>query len=121
MTDDVLTIDLDELRRKLTRPDDFKLVFSLTRWDFDRKRIPGSIHFATADEMLKGLGKDDDIVVYCSNRACRASVTAYHVLVDHGYTRVRRYADGLAEWEAAGLPLEGEWIKGAAPPAPAAT
>jgi rhodanese-related sulfurtransferase len=116
MTDDVLTIGREELRLKLARHDDFKLVMSLSEWDFQRKRIPGSIHFHSPDEMLKSLRKDEDIVVYCSNFACKASIDAYHLLVDHGYTRVRRYADGLADWEGAGLPLEGSWIPGAAPP-----
>ncbi|MBV9947722.1 MAG: rhodanese-like domain-containing protein, partial [Myxococcales bacterium] len=84
-------------------------VNSLSAWDFERKRIPGSIRFDTPEAMLKGLRKDDDIVVYCSNVDCRASIQAYHLLVDHGYPRVRRYADGLVDWETAGLPLEGSW------------
>jgi rhodanese-related sulfurtransferase len=110
-SDDVLTIDREELRQKIARHDDFKLVMSLTDWDFRRKRIPGSIHFETPDEMMKALKKDDDIVVYCSNLACRRSIVAYHILVDNGYARVRRYAEGIDDWEQAGLPLEGEWIK----------
>jgi rhodanese-related sulfurtransferase len=110
-SDDVLTIDREELRQKIARHDDFKLVMALTDWDFQRKRIPGSIHFETPDAMMKALRKDDDIVVYCSNLACRRSIVAYHILVDNGYTRVRRYAEGIDDWEQAGLPLEGEWIK----------
>lgn len=118
MSGDVLTIDREALRLKLARHDEFKLVMCLNEWAFRMKRIPGSIHFRTPDDMLAGLRKDEEIVVYCSNVACRASITAYHLLVDHGYTHVRRYADGLADWEEAGLPLEGEWIKDGAPPAP---
>ncbi|MGD0678249.1 MAG: hypothetical protein ABSC94_22795 [Polyangiaceae bacterium] len=38
--------------------------------------------------------------------ACLASVAAYHRLVQEGYTNVRRYAGGIEDWEAAGLPLE---------------
>jgi rhodanese-related sulfurtransferase len=62
--------------------------------------------------MLGSLKKDDDIVVYCSNPECLASLAAYHRLVGHGYTKVRRYAGGLVDWEDAGLPLEGEWVRG---------
>ena len=112
MNDDVLTISRDELRDKLTRNDDFKLVMSLSEWDFQRKHIRGSIHFDTPEEMLRGLRKDEEIVVYCSNPASKGSVAAYHLLVDNVYSRVRRYADGLSDWEAAGLPLEGKWING---------
>ena len=34
-----------------------------------------------------------------------------HFLVDRGFTNVRRYDGGISDWEAAGLPLEGEWIR----------
>lgn len=34
------------------------------------------------------------------------------VLVEHGYTNVRRYVGGLVDWEEAGLPIEGEWVQG---------
>ncbi|AKU97941.1 Rhodanese-like domain protein [Labilithrix luteola] len=112
MQNDVLTIARDELRDKLRRHDDFKLVMSLNEWAFQQKHIRGSIHFNTPDDMLRGLRKDEEIIVYCSNVACKASINAYHLLVDNGYTRVRRYADGLSDWEVAGLPLEGNWIKG---------
>ena len=107
----VRTIERDELREKLARGDRFKLVMSLTEWAFRAKHIPGSVHFNTPEEMLAALGKDDEIVVYCSNPECLASLAAYRRLVDHGYANVRRYAGGLVDWEDAGLPLEGDWIR----------
>jgi hypothetical protein len=39
-----------------------------------------------------------------------ASIALYHFLVDQGFTNVRRYDGGIADWEVANLPLEGEWI-----------
>jgi len=107
----VRTIDREELREKLARGDSFKLLMALNEWAFRAKHIPGSIHFNTPDEMLGVLEKGDDIVVYCSNPECLASLAAYHRLVEHGYTNVRRYAGGLVDWEDAGLPLEGEWVR----------
>jgi len=107
----IRTIDRDELRQKLARGDRFKLVMNLNEWAFLAKRIPGSIHFNTPDELLAGLQKDDEIVVYCSNPECLASLAAYHRLGDHGYTNVRRDAGWLVDWENAGLPLEGEWAR----------
>jgi rhodanese-related sulfurtransferase len=107
----VRTIEREELREKLARGDALKLVMSLNDSAFRAKRIPGSIHFNTADELLAALGKDDEIVVYCSNPACLASLAVYHRLVEHGYTNVRRYAGGLVDWEDAGLRLEGDWVK----------
>jgi rhodanese-related sulfurtransferase len=35
---------------------------------------------------------------------------ASRMLKARGYTRVRRYAGGLQEWESAGHPLEGEHL-----------
>jgi rhodanese-related sulfurtransferase len=94
---------------KLARHDDFRLVMTMNEWGYRTKHIPGSLHFNTPEDMLAALGKNDEIVVYCSNVDCHASVAAYHALVDHGYTNVRRYEGGLVDWETAGQRLEGEW------------
>src|SRR5689334_5966640 len=40
----IRTINRDELRDKLARGDDFRLVMALNRWAFDAKHIPGSLH-----------------------------------------------------------------------------
>jgi hypothetical protein len=69
----VRTIERDELRLKIARGDQFKLVMSLNEWAFDGRHIPGSIHFNTPDE-------HDDIGVYCSNPDCLASRAVYRRL-----------------------------------------
>lgn len=103
----VRTIDRDELWRKLgAEAPHFKLVMALGDWEFKTKHIPGSLHFKDASEMLSALRKEDEIVVYCTNPPCLASVAAYHRLVQEGYTNVRRYAGGIEDWESAGLPVE---------------
>lgn len=112
----VRTIDRAELSEKLARHEPIKLVMALNEWAFHAKHIPGSIHFNTQEEVLTNLRKDDDVVVYCSNVACHASIALYHFLVDNGFTHVRRYDGGIADWEAAGLPLEGAWIEAARTP-----
>lgn len=106
---EIRTIEREELREKLARGDDVKLVMTLSEWAFQAKHIPKSLHFNTPDEMLASLGKDDEIIVYCSNPQCLASLAAYRRLVEHGYKNVRRYAGGLVDWEDGGLPLEGDW------------
>ena len=103
-------IDREELKRKLDRGDDFKLVMALGEWAYRAKRIPGSLHFATVEKGLQALDPDDDIVVYCSNPSCVASIAAYKMLTENGYRNVRRYAGGLEGWEEAGYPLEGELV-----------
>ena len=103
-------INRDELKRKLERKDQFKLVMALGTWEYRAKHIPGSLHFLTLQDARVSLAQDDEIVVYCSNSACSASVFAYEYLVHHGYTHVRRYAGGILDWEEAGYPLEGEMV-----------
>jgi rhodanese-related sulfurtransferase len=110
-SDRIRTIGRDELKAKLARGDDFKLVMALNRWAFDAKHIPGSLHFDTPDELYAAVKPDDDVVVYCSNVDCLSSVAVYRDLVRRGYGNVRRYAGGLLEWEDAGLPLEGTFVQ----------
>lgn len=98
-------ISREELRRKLERGDDFRLVMTLSRFAFEAKRIPSSLYFATPDEAVSALDPDDDIVVYCGDVHCPASIRAYRRLRQAGYERVRRYAGGIADWEEAGYPL----------------
>lgn len=101
-------ISREELKAKLDRNDSFKLVMVMGDWQYQAKHITGSINISSPDDpQARTLEKDDDIVVYCSNEACAASRYAYQAMTDLGFTNVRRYAGGIADWEAAGYPLEG--------------
>jgi rhodanese-related sulfurtransferase len=96
-------ITRDELHRKLVRGDDFRLVMTLSRFAFEAKRIPTSLHF---DDAVSALDRCDEIVVYCGDVHCAASIRAYRRLERSGYRRLHRYAGGIADWEEAGYPLE---------------
>lgn len=109
-TEPISTIGREELKAKLDRGDDFKLVMALNRWAYDAKHIPGSVHFDTPDELYAAVHPDDDVVVYCSNVNCLSSVALYRDLVARGYKGVRRYSGGLLDWEDSGLPLEGRFV-----------
>jgi rhodanese-related sulfurtransferase len=110
------TIDRQTLQAKLASGEPFKLVMAASDFGFRAKHIPGSIHVNPHHETFAGLAKDDDIVVYCSNVDCVASRLLIKRLRELGYRRVSHYTGGLIDWEAAGLPLEGDW----APQPPAA-
>jgi rhodanese-related sulfurtransferase len=103
-------IGREELKEKLDRGDDFKLVMVLGEWEYRAKRIPGSLRVSTPEEGLQVLDSDDEIVLYDSGPPCPASRIACRFLKAHGYERVRRYAAGLQEWESEGYPLEGEYV-----------
>ncbi len=106
----VHTIGRDELKAKLDRGDDVKLIMALNRWAFDAKHIPGSVHYDTPDALYASVRPDDEVVVYCSQVDCLSSVAMYRDLVRRGYRNVRRYSGGLLDWEEAGLPLEGAYV-----------
>jgi rhodanese-related sulfurtransferase len=100
-------ISREELKEKLERGDDFKLVMTLSEWAYRASHIPGSLNINRIDEAENLLDKDDEIVVYCSDEACLSSRAAYRYLERVGYKNIRRYSGGLADWAAAGYPLEG--------------
>ena len=112
----IITISREELSGKLDRGEDVRLVMALSRWAYDAKHIPGSLHFDSPDDLYAAVRPNDEVVVYCSNVDCLASVALYRDLVRRGYRRVRRYAGGLMEWEEAGLPLEGSAVAADAAP-----
>jgi 3-mercaptopyruvate sulfurtransferase SseA len=103
-------IDTRELKEKLDRGDAFKLVMTLGEWEYRTSHIPGSLRISTVKEALGSLRPHEEIVLYDSGPPCAASRMAYRILKARGYTRVRRYAGGLQEWESVGYPLEGEHL-----------
>lgn len=107
----IRTISREELKAKLDRGDKIKLVMALSRWAYDAKHIPGSLHFDSPEQLYAAVRPEDEVVVYCSNVDCLSSVALYRELIRRGYRNVRRYAGGLLEWEDAGMPLEGSAVE----------
>jgi len=70
----------EELKAKLDRGDKFKLVMALGELAYNAKHIPGSMYTSTPAALLEMVSKEDDIVVYCSNPSCIASVAVYQYL-----------------------------------------
>ena len=77
---------------------------------YDQGHLPGAINIPHTDvrDLAPALlpDKDAQIVVYCANLPCPNSGIAAHVLGKLGYSNVRDYAEGKADWTEAGLPLE---------------
>jgi rhodanese-related sulfurtransferase len=88
-------IDGEELKEKLDRGDDFKLVMVLGEWEYRAKHIPGSLRISTVEEALETLDPHDEIVLYDSGSPCTASRMACRILKARGYDRLRRYAGGV--------------------------
>ena len=109
---DVPLIDRDALRARLAGGPPFQLVMAASDFGYRAKHIPGSRHADPHTPAPWGLSPNDDIVVYCSNIDCIASHGVIRKLLERGYHRVSHYRAGLVDWEAAGLPLEGDWAAG---------
>ena len=105
---EIKEITTNELAEKLNRGDNFKLVMTFSEWAFKAKHIPGSINIYSEESAAGLINPSDEIVVYCVNKVCQASINAYQMLYNNGFRNLRRYAGGLEEWEASGLKLEGE-------------
>ena len=88
------------------------LVHALPEAYFRKEHIPGALQLdhERVDEQAPARLPDKGaaIVTYCANLACPNSEIAANRLVALGYTNVRDYAAGIADWIDAGLPVAGE-------------
>lgn len=110
VTNAVEEISREELKTMLEDGTAFKLVMTLGDWAYRAKHIPHSINVPSPQAGMVLLRPNEEIIVYCAGPECIASISAYHLLKRAGFKHVRRYAGGLADWEAAGYPLEGEFV-----------
>jgi rhodanese-related sulfurtransferase len=101
------TIEREELKAALDSGAEIRLVMAMHETHFEQAHIPGSVQLFSPEQAAELLGLDDHIVVYCSDRSCSASRVVAQKLIDAGYQNVRHYPGGLADWFAAGYPLEG--------------
>jgi 3-mercaptopyruvate sulfurtransferase SseA len=54
--------------------------------------------------------RDDQIILYANDHHRVNTTTAAAALTAHGYRNVGSYLGGLADWEAAGYPVEGDSV-----------
>jgi rhodanese-related sulfurtransferase len=104
---EVLPIGRDELRAKMENGEEFVLVDALAPMSYARSHLPGAINLPLewVDERAPRRipEPDTEIVVYCIDAGCTSSVR----LRGLGYSNVRHYVEGKADWTEAGHPLEG--------------
>ncbi|WP_433611773.1 rhodanese-like domain-containing protein [Prescottella agglutinans] len=104
------TITRDELTEALNRGE-VTLLDTLGPAYYAKMHIPGALNLV--EDEVESLApqlipdRNAEIVTYCANVACRNSELVAGRLEALGYTNVRRYREGIADWEAAGLPVEG--------------
>ncbi len=103
-------ISCKALKEKLDRGDEFKLLMTFHEQGFRAKHIPGSLNVYSEESAKGKIDPSDELVIYCVNEICLASITAYRQLSAYGFTNMRRFAGGLEEWEKMGFPLEGDKV-----------
>ena len=107
---DLAAMTRDELKVRIGRGGDFKLVETLPPEQFREGHLPGAINLpldqvsTLAPKLLPD--KQTEVITYCASRTCHASSDAARALIKLGYTNVRHYAGGKADWTFAGLPIE---------------
>ena len=107
---DLVGITRDDLKVRIGRGGDFKLVETLPPEHFREGHLPGAINVppeqvsTLAPKLLPD--KQTEVITYCASRTCHASADAARELIKLGYTNVRHYAGGKADWTFAGLPIE---------------
>jgi 3-mercaptopyruvate sulfurtransferase SseA len=102
-------ISLTQLRQRLDANPGLFLFEALPARYFDAGHIPGArqlSHTAPTPQIAAlGIAPDHEIILYCSNEACRNSHVAAHHLTVLGHTHVSVFSGGKQAWSGAGLPL----------------
>ncbi|NMG32204.1 ArsR/SmtB family transcription factor [Aromatoleum evansii] len=78
------------------------------RTEYDTAHLPcaRSMPVEEIERRVAELPRDKEIVAYCRGPFCLLSDEAVRLLAARGF-RVRKILDGVSEWQAAGLPVEG--------------
>jgi rhodanese-related sulfurtransferase len=105
--------DAETLHRKMTGEHSPIIINALSKDAYLAKHIPGSINIPTDNaEIAKQVipFMDAEIVVYCANADCDASLNLAQKFEKLGYTNVSDFEEGLAGWHQAGYELTGTEI-----------
>jgi rhodanese-related sulfurtransferase len=106
----IQTITRDELAAQLGSHEPPQVLETLPERYYRKAHLPGArlMPHDRVGELAPTLvpDKSSDIVVYCASDTCKSSHQAAAELERLGYSSVRVYVGGKADWEAANLPLE---------------
>jgi rhodanese-related sulfurtransferase len=104
-------IEREELRARLERAEPIVLLEALPERYYRKAHLPGArlMPHDRVAELAPTLlpSPAAAVVVYCASDTCRNSDQAAAELRQLGYSNVRVYRGGKADWQAAGLPVEG--------------
>ena len=104
------TITREEVRRH-TEGGGAKLVEVLSKEDYDHFHLPGAINVPLGDDFDERIraaipDQSGEVIVYCQNSDCPASMKAARRMEELGYENVHDYESGKIDWKEAGFPIE---------------
>lgn len=105
-------IMLDEMRALVGQPG-VVLLDARPNLFFEMSHLPGA-HLLSREQFAEGFARIEPLlraagqtlVVYCSDAECEDGGRVAQSLRERGLENVRVFVGGIAEWEAAGLPME---------------
>ena len=111
------TISRQELKELIDR-NAATVVEALPEGYFEQQHLPGALnlpHDAERERIEELLpDKSAPVITYCASLTCRNSAQLAVRLEGMGYSDVRDYAEGKADWVQAGLPTEAGAVSAAA-------
>jgi rhodanese-related sulfurtransferase len=87
-------------------------VDSRSREEFVAGHIPGALNIPLEESRDRLAGEallyppDQALVVYCEGGDCQTSISLAKLIHEKGFTDIRVFTGGWAEWSAAGLPVD---------------
>lgn len=99
------TVTIDQLKEELkNNSENLVLISVLTKEDFIDCNITGSISIPLDDlpSIIDTIDRSKKIIVHCASVDCHASVKAYNILEEAGFTNVYDYRGGIREWVETG-------------------
>jgi rhodanese-related sulfurtransferase/DNA-binding transcriptional ArsR family regulator len=93
--------------RQLMRDGDITILDVRPTDEYEAGHIPDALSVPVPElkRRLREIPKNREVIAYCRGRYCVYSLEAVTLLRKHGY-KARRAHEGLADWRAAGLPVE---------------
>lgn len=107
-------IDHEKMKEKLDNNEDFVFLNVLPNEEYEKEHIPDSDNIPYNDDNFvekvqkKAGSKDKEVIVYCADEECDASVKAAGKLEDAGFTNIIDFSGGMEEWKDAGYEIEGQ-------------
>lgn len=101
----LVTLDRQTLLGK-ARKGDVVVIDVRPRSEYEHSHLPHarSVPLAELEQRLAALPRNRQIIAYCRGPYCVLSLEALTILRNRGF-KAFRLADGVLEWQAAGLPL----------------